>query len=87
MAEHDHTEKHECVEALRELYLFIDGEELTEERRVVIRRHLDDCPPCFEAYDFEAELRTVISRRCRDSVPDELRVRITQALTELEGEA
>ena len=27
-----------------------------------IRHHLDDCQPCFEAYDFEAELRVVIAQ-------------------------
>jgi mycothiol system anti-sigma-R factor len=71
--------KSECVQALHELYFYIDGE-LTEERRLTIRQHLDDCPPCIEAYDFEAELRQVISVRCRDSVPDSLRQRIAQAL-------
>jgi mycothiol system anti-sigma-R factor len=59
----------------------MDGE-LTEERRLVIRQHLDDCPPCGGAFDFEGELRMVISRRCRDTVPQELRDRIAQALSE-----
>jgi mycothiol system anti-sigma-R factor len=71
--------KDECVEALQQLYLYIDGE-LTEELRVTIRRHLDDCPPCYEFYDFEAELRQVISVRCRDQVPESLRQRIAEAL-------
>lgn len=71
--------KNECAEALRQLYRYIDGE-LTEELRVTIRRHLDDCPPCVEFYDFEAELRQVISLRCRDEVPDSLRQRIAEAL-------
>lgn len=69
----------ECSEALRQLYLYIDGE-LTEELRVTIERHLDDCPPCFESYGFEAELRQIISLRCRDQVPDSLRRRIAEAL-------
>ena len=72
-------DKPECVEALQQLYLYIDGE-LTEELRITIRRHLDDCPPCDEFYDFEAELRQVISVRCRDEVPDALRQRIADAL-------
>jgi mycothiol system anti-sigma-R factor len=75
LAGHDHV----CDEVLRELYTFVDGE-LTVERRARIEAHLDDCLPCFEAYDFEAELRIVISQRCRDSVPSALRDRIAQAL-------
>ena len=68
-----------CVEAVELLYHYLDGE-LTDDRRVLIQHHLDDCPPCFEAYDFEAELRMVIARKCREEVPDSLRMRIAQAL-------
>ena len=44
-----------CDDALHELYGYLDGE-LTVERRITIQHHLDDCPPCYEAFDFEAEL-------------------------------
>jgi mycothiol system anti-sigma-R factor len=69
----------ECQEALDTLYHFLDGE-LTDERRIQIQRHLDDCSPCLEAFDFEAELKVVIARRCRETVPETLRLRIAIAL-------
>ncbi len=69
----------DCDEALHQLYHFLDGE-LTDERRVEIRTHLDDCPPCFEAFDFEAELRIVISHHCRETVPEALKQRIAALL-------
>jgi mycothiol system anti-sigma-R factor len=69
----------ECNEALRELYVFLDGE-LTVERRATIRQHLDGCHDCLEAYDFEAELKMVIARKCVDTPPDHLRERIARAL-------
>ena len=72
-----------CDEVLRELYTFVDGE-LTVETRAQIRSHLDNCLPCFEAYDFEAELRMVVAQRCREHVPDALRDRIARAI-ESEG--
>jgi mycothiol system anti-sigma-R factor len=65
----------ECQEALDTLYHFLDGE-LTEDRRHQIQHHLDECSPCLEAFDFEAELKMVIARRCREAVPEALRVRI-----------
>jgi mycothiol system anti-sigma-R factor len=71
--------KRECREALTELYQFLDGE-LTDDRRSLIREHLDDCPPCDDAYDFEAELRAVIARKCREEVPESLRRRIAEAI-------
>ena len=73
-----------CSDALAELYTFLDGE-LTDDRRSAIREHLDDCTPCFEAFDFEAELRIVIQQRCREEVPDDLRQRILAVLDEQPG--
>ena len=43
-----------------------------------IQKHLDDCPPCFEAFDFEAELRIVIASKCKDQVPETLVMRIAE---------
>lgn len=75
--------KPQCNEALQELYTFLDGA-LTAERREKIRVHLDDCNPCLEMYDFEAELRIVISKKCREEVPQSLKDRIR---AQLQGEA
>lgn len=73
---HDHGN---CDEALHELYTFLDGE-LTDDRRTRIRSHLDDCSPCLEVFDFEAELRLVIKHKCQDQVPDSLRQRVFDSL-------
>ena len=72
----------DCEETIERLYHYLDGE-LTDERRSVIKQHLDECSPCLGAYDFEAELRRVIAQRCRDHVPESLRARVRAAL---EGE-
>ena len=70
-----------CDDALHELYGYLDGE-LTPERRSNIQHHLDDCPPCYEAFDFEAELRLVIARKCAEAVPESLKRRIADAISE-----
>ncbi len=83
----DTDDHHDCSETLEELYSFLDGQ-LTDAKRAAIEQHLDDCPPCFEAYDFEAEIREYISQRCREQVPDDLKRRIAHALaSETGGEA
>jgi mycothiol system anti-sigma-R factor len=69
----------DCRDAVHRLYHYLDGE-LDDARRAVIRSHLDECLPCLEAFGFEVELRQVIARKCRDQVPEELRIRITQAI-------
>ncbi len=68
-----------CQEANATLYTFLDGE-LTADRRARIQRHLDECSPCFGAFGFEAELKTLIALKCRDEVPDTLRRRVADAL-------
>lgn len=69
----------DCEEAIHRLYDFLDGE-LTEERRREFRAHLDNCAPCVEKYEFEAELRRIIADRGKERVPDELRQRVSNAI-------
>jgi mycothiol system anti-sigma-R factor len=69
----------ECRAALHELYGYLDGE-LTDESRAAIHRHLDECQPCAEPYDFEAELREVIRRKCQEQVPASLMAKVQAAL-------
>jgi len=80
MPDHEHdTSDVDCKSALTELYSFLDGE-LTDARRSLIAHHLDDCNPCLEIYDFEAEIRMVIQKRCQDEVPESLRLRVEAQL-------
>ena len=72
----------DCAESVRELYTFLDGE-LTVERRTAIRDHLEDCPDCYAGFDFEVELRQVVSASCHEDVPPALRTRVAAALAEL----
>ena len=74
-----------CAESLQELYTFLDGE-LTIERRQHIRAHLDGCQNCYEAFDFEAELRMVVSAKCREEVPESLRDRVARALRDAQAD-
>jgi mycothiol system anti-sigma-R factor len=69
----------ECEDSLHELYAYLDGE-LTEDRRAAIHRHLDGCQPCAEPYDFEAELRALIRKKCQEQVPESLVAKVRAAL-------
>jgi mycothiol system anti-sigma-R factor len=69
----------DCDKAIYRVYGYLDGE-LTVWRRWTIRRHLGKCPPCAQGFDFEVELRQVISSKCRDEMPPELKQRIAEAL-------
>lgn len=71
--------KPDCTKAAHELHVYLDGE-LTEESRRTIQAHLDKCPPCHDAFDFEAELRRVLADRLHRRVPSDLADRIRRAI-------
>jgi mycothiol system anti-sigma-R factor len=77
----EHGEHIDCTDAVHVLYQFLDGE-LTEVRRLEIQTHLRACLPCWEAFDFEAELKMFVGKRCRDTAPESLKERVLRSLTE-----
>jgi mycothiol system anti-sigma-R factor len=73
----------DCEKVSYRVYHYLDGE-LTVWRRWTIKRHLHKCPPCAKGFDFEVELRQVVSSKCRDEAPPELRRRIADAIAQHE---
>ncbi|MFA9563812.1 MAG: mycothiol system anti-sigma-R factor [Acidimicrobiales bacterium] len=69
----------ECEQALRDIHGFLDGS-ITDDTREAIRTHLDECPPCGDAYGFEEDLRRVVAAKAIDPCPGELRSRIARVL-------
>lgn len=68
----------DCNETIRELDAFLDGE-LSDDARSRIHHHLDGCMDCLQAFDFHAELKIVIQRKCNnDEMPAGLLDRIQQ---------
>lgn len=71
-----------CNETIRELEAFLDGA-LSEEGHQAIHAHLEGCTDCLQAFDFHAELRSVIRDKCRnDEMPPGLLSRIEQCFNE-----
>jgi mycothiol system anti-sigma-R factor len=73
----------DCREVLGEVYLYLDLE-CSEDRRQVIRHHLDECHPCLREYGIEHEVKALVARCCgAEKAPEELRRRLRAKLTEL----
>ena len=71
----------DCNQTLRELQLFLDGE-LPEAEYAHVMGHLDECLECYHTFDFQAELKQVIAKKCRtDVMPPGLLERIQECLT------
>lgn len=77
----------DCAATLKELDVFLD-KELSDEARMSISHHLDDCPDCLSAFDFEAELKQVISVKLQnDEMPAGLLSRIEKCFsTDFDGD-
>jgi anti-sigma factor (TIGR02949 family) len=69
----------DCDALLHELAHFLHGE-LDADRTARLREHLEDCPPCFETADFQAQLRQLMAKRCREEVPPDFQARVVAML-------
>jgi mycothiol system anti-sigma-R factor len=77
----------DCREVLAEVYLYLDLE-CNDDRRNLIRHHLDECSPCLREYGIEQEVKALVARCCGDEVaPVELKQRLRMKLSELVFEA
>ena len=74
--DHDHAN---CDDARHTLYEFLDGE-LTSDVKLQIQQHLEACAPCFEKFDFEAEVLQIVGKKCSEPLPAGLTEKILAAL-------
>jgi mycothiol system anti-sigma-R factor len=82
-------EPHEtdCRDVLAEVYLYLDLE-CDDDRRHLIRVHLDECSPCLREYGIEQEVKALVARCCgAELAPAGLRERLRAKLMEFVVEA
>jgi mycothiol system anti-sigma-R factor len=80
------SDEHEtdCSVVLSEVYLYLDLE-CSEERRQLIKKHLDDCSGCLQEFGIEHDVKALVGRCCGDErAPAELRDRLRHKLDQLE---
>ena len=73
----------DCSDVLDEVYVYLDLE-CDEQRRDLIRTHLDECSPCLREFGIEQEVKALVSRCCGgERAPEALRERLRAKLTEI----
>jgi mycothiol system anti-sigma-R factor len=77
----------DCSQTLKELDVFLDSE-LSDAALDTIRHHLAACPDCLSAFDFHAELKQVIQKKCQENeMPADLLSRIEKCFdTDFDGD-
>ena len=71
----------DCDDALTSLYQYLD-KELDTVSSTEIRSHLDECSGCFQRFDFERRLKSVVKERLSEEVSDEFIQRLNLAVAE-----
>lgn len=74
MSEYDeHTD---CRVVISEVWMLLDGE-VTDDKREVLRRHLEECPGCLRHYGVEERVKRLIASKCSgEKAPEQLVARI-----------
>ena len=79
------TTEHEdgdCREVLTEVYLYLDLE-CSDDRRSLIKQHLDECSPCLREFGIEQEVKALVARCCGSELaPADLKARLRAKLSE-----
>ncbi|MDI6097896.1 mycothiol system anti-sigma-R factor [Actinoplanes sp. NEAU-A12] len=85
---HDENEHDtDCSIVLSEVYLYLDLE-CSEDRRMLIQKHLDECSGCLREFGIEHDVKALVGRCCGDErAPAELRDRLRHKLGQLEIQA
>jgi mycothiol system anti-sigma-R factor len=73
----------DCHQILNEVYLYLDLE-CSDDRRTIIKAHLDECSPCLREYGIENEVKALVARCCgAERAPAELRARLRSKINSL----
>ncbi|MFD2860846.1 mycothiol system anti-sigma-R factor [Salininema proteolyticum] len=84
MPTENHSGRGDCGDVIEAVYLYLDNE-CSEDRRAVIRRHLEECSPCLAEYGIEQEVRTLVHRCCsQERAPENVRDQLREKLAALD---
>jgi mycothiol system anti-sigma-R factor len=70
----------DCDEVLAEVWLFLD-QECDQNRRNLLRQHLEECNPCLAVYGIEEKLKELLARKCGgEQAPSALKARLREQI-------
>ena len=81
--EHHDVEEIDCLEAIDNLYAYLDGELSDEESLAKFKKHLGHCRSCYSRSELEGVLTERIKESGKDKTPEALRSRLRNLMDEL----
>jgi anti-sigma factor (TIGR02949 family) len=59
----------DCLEMLQTI---LDGEASPEQKDHFLKKHLEECMPCYRNYNLEMAIRQLLKTKCSSCAPQEL---------------
>jgi anti-sigma factor (TIGR02949 family) len=71
----------DCDRTIADLHLYL-ADELLPHTHTLVQEHLRACPSCLHAFDFHAELRSVVARKAKEpALPMSLQQRLAETFS------
>lgn len=71
---------HECDKILDHAYEFLNRRDVTPAEDAAFRKHLNDCPPCGDKFEFERKLLLRLKAAGGCQCPEGLKARVKSLL-------
>lgn len=79
----DDVEEIDCLEAIDNLYAYLDGELTDKETLAKFKSHLGHCKSCYSRSELEGVINERIKESGKDKTPEKLKNRINSFLDDL----
>ena len=71
-----------CLQAIEQLYAYLDGE-LSEEEKIKFEHHMQHCCSCYSRKELETKLSQQLQETAGGDVPDNLQKRLDDLIDKL----
>ena len=76
-------EEIDCLEAIGQLYAYLDGELDGSDEKKQVEQHLDHCKSCYSRAQLEGAINQRLSNFHKDKAPDSLEDRLKNIIDKL----
>jgi mycothiol system anti-sigma-R factor len=49
-----------------------------------VKAHLEECAPCLQSYDLQAQVKALVARSCMEHAPESLRQRVRVQIQQIQ---
>jgi mycothiol system anti-sigma-R factor len=77
------TSDETCADFLERIVCLLDNE-LDGGQVADVKAHLEECAPCLQSYDLQAQVKALVARSCMEQAPESLRQRVRVQIQQIQ---